>query len=102
MIHSNGFGYIAKCQCCQNLQCCFGNVILTFSKTEFRSFKEGIFQTSEIESARLHREGSITRYVIETGFVDLKLSLSEKEFSQASDLLNMAEIEFQLVDQLNS
>ena len=101
MIHSNGFGYIAKCRCCHDVQCCMGNVIFTFDRHDFRLFREGFFKSGGVESAQIHREGSIKRYVIETGFSDLKLSLSKKEYAQASDLLNMAELEFQLEDQLN-
>jgi len=78
-----------------------GTVILTFNREDFETFRTGFFGGEGIEFAPKHREGRITRYVVDTAFSDLKLSLSKNEYSLAADLLNMAELEFQLEDELN-
>ncbi|GAB5417652.1 MAG: hypothetical protein Crog4KO_26380 [Crocinitomicaceae bacterium] len=101
MIHSNGFGYIAKCSCCQDIQCCFGTVIFTLNRNEFAAFKSDFFKKGGMEKAILHREGSIKRYVFDTAFSDLKLSLSKKEHALTEDLLNIAGLEIEFEKELN-
>jgi len=101
LIHSNRFGYITKCRCCQEIQCSFGTIILMFTRSDFEAFREHFFRFKEIESAPLHRDGIENRYVIDTSCVGLKLSLSRQEYNLVADLLNMASLEFQLEDELN-
>ncbi|MCH2231282.1 MAG: hypothetical protein MK105_13150 [Crocinitomicaceae bacterium] len=101
LIHSNSFGYISQCNCCQELQLCFGNLILVLEQSDFVIFKSSFFGLNNISSASIHRADKTTRYSIMTSYPDITLSLSKHEFEMASDLLNLAEIRLFLKKEFN-
>ena len=101
LIHSNSFGYISQCNCCKDLQMCFGNLILVLGQSDFINFKASFFGLNNIHTAAIHRTGKITRYSIMTSYSDITLSLSKKEYEMASDLLNLAEMRLFITNELN-
>jgi len=102
VIHSNQFGYVSRCNCCGELQLCLGNVVLVLSKSDFANFKRSFFELNDLASVKLHRAGSIERYTFLTSYSDLTLSLSQKEFRLTSDLLNLAELDQVINNELSS
>lgn len=100
IIHANAFGYISRCNCCKDLQLCIGNIVLVFGRNDFMNFKSSFFELNDIDMARLHRKGRMKRYTIMTSYSDLTLSLSRREFELTSDLLNMAEVNFLIEEEL--
>ncbi len=101
LIHSNSFGYISQCNCCQDLQMCFGNLILVLGQSDFINFKSSFFGLNNINTASVHRTGKTTRYSIMTSYSDITLSLSQKEYEMTSDLLNLAEMRLFLTKEFN-
>lgn len=93
VIHANQFGYVSRCNCCQDLQLCLGNVVLTLGKSDFTNFKRCFFELNDPTTVRLHRTGRIKRYSFHTSYSDLTLSLSKKEYRLTVDLLNLAELD---------
>lgn len=102
VIHANQFGYVARCNCCQELQLCLGNIVLVLGTNDFANFKRCFFELNDRDSARLHRDGRIKRYSFLTSYSDLTLSLSENEYRLTEDLLNMAELDNVIKNELSS
>ena len=100
VIHANSFGYVSRCNCCRDLQLCLGNIVLVLGQNDFESFRSNFFELNDIETARLHRDGQSKRYTIMTSYTDLTLSLSIREFELTADLLNLAELDFMISEEL--
>jgi len=101
VIHTNAFGYVARCNCCKDLQLCLGNIVLVLGESDFVNFKRSFFQLNDSNSLRMHRAGRIERYTFLTSYSDLTLSLSTQEWRLTEDLLNMAEMDSVIQDELN-
>lgn len=59
---------------------------------EFLSFKTAFFKLNDQYMERVHSKGIHQRYFVYTGYNDLCLSLTKKDFDRAADLLNTAAI----------
>ncbi|MCJ8289192.1 MAG: hypothetical protein HRT58_08520 [Crocinitomicaceae bacterium] len=101
IIHTNPFGYISRCNCCQDLQLCLGNVVLVLGESDFANFKRSFFELNDFNSVRVHREGRVKRFTFLTSYSDMTLSLSKQEFHFTEDLLNIAELDAIINRELN-
>ena len=102
LIHSNQFGYVSRCNCCKHLQLCLGNVVLVLGESDFFNFKRSFFELNDVAMVKLHRDGRIKRYSFLTSYSDLTLSLSSKEYHLTEDLLNLAEMDHVIDNELRS
>lgn len=102
VIHTNKFGYVSRCNCCKELQFCFGNIVLVLGESDFANFKRSFFELNDSNSLRIHRTGRVKRFIFLTSFSDLTLSLSKQEYHLTEDLLNMAELDTMIKDELSS
>ena len=101
VIHTNAFGYVSRCNCCRDLQLCLGNIVLVLGESDFANFKLSFFELNDANSTRIHRVGRIERFIFLTSYSDLTLSLSKQEYQLTEDLLNMAELDCVILNELN-
>lgn len=99
IIHSNNFGYISQCSCCQRITLCLGNVILVFERDEFFCFKEDFFTINDLDSVPQHNLLH-KRFLFQTSYDDVLLSLSAKEYEKTCDLLNLGAIHLMIEEQI--
>lgn len=93
ILHENDFGHIAKCPCCEELQVALGNVLLTFSESDylqFDNFFDEIRADIVTEKLSKNSKNSKRKYVIVTNYNGLVLSLTYPELLNTMELLNFS------------
>lgn len=92
ILHKNNFGYIAKCKCCEELQLNLGNVLLTFSETEYLEFDNFFDEIREDMITEKSCKNSNRKYIVVTNCSGVVLSLTYSELLNTIELLNFSTI----------
>lgn len=101
ILHANKFGIVKQCSCCRQIQLTLGSVVLHLSEKEFYLLKQSFFELNDIQDVQLHASGKIKRYLLNTCFASLSLSLSEKEYSATCALFTLSEVILKVNKTLN-
>ena len=92
VLHKNDFGYIAKCNCCNQLQLCLGNMIRTFTADEYAEFDLFFNEIRAYFSTEKNDKDPIRKYIIQTNLNGLILGFSYQELQDTIELLNFSNI----------
>ncbi len=86
ILFRNDFGYIGKCDCCGEVQFCFGNVVSHMPKPNFlKLFKSFQKINAEIEAQKYY-EPTGSKIMVRTPVENLLLSFSSEDFKKVMDL----------------
>lgn len=90
ILHENDFGYISKCNCCDDLQLNFGNVIISLSEEEYLEFDTFFNEIRKDFNIEKEDVGFNRKYIIHSNLNGLTLSFSNKELQKTIELLNFS------------
>jgi hypothetical protein len=97
VLHQNEFGFVSQCQGCGDMQIALGNFLLSLPMAQFSAFVSSV---RAIEKNAQDRDAShqplyqFRPYLIKTPVYHLYVAFSEEEYSQALEVLSMAEVLF--------
>ncbi len=86
-------GYVIECSRCDKIQVGFGNVLITFFKEEFSSFRKHIVQI--FNRQQYVEESNIKHIMIPTPCTGLTLLLNAQELNELYTMLETADNEIQ-------
>ena len=87
-LHENNIGKVTKCNCCGKLQILLGTTLMTIAQQEFDS----CFISLNKLAADLEKTDHIQTIYLRTPSDDVFISLSQKQFFEAVDLLKGASV----------
>lgn len=76
-----------------------GNVVLVFEREEFLNFKEDFFSINNLNSVPQHNLLH-KRFLFQTSYDDVLLSLSAMEYKKTCDLLNLGAMHLMIEEQM--
>ncbi|MEP7318963.1 MAG: DUF6686 family protein [Panacibacter sp.] len=96
LYYNNDCGYVVRCADCDNIQIGYGNVLITFHESEFKSFRYWLGQIEENQIIILDSaEYKIKSVIVPTPCEGLKLLLTQKELVEFNKMLDAADTEIQ-------
>lgn len=94
LFYDDESGYVVLCQGCNSIQVAFGNVLLTWRRSDFYDFYHLIkrmFQETPIDVATLNKK----TLAIPVPCDGVRILLTTREMQQLHHMLDMAETELQ-------
>ena len=89
--YEDNTGYVIECSRCKKLQLGFGNVLITFLKEEFGSFRKHI--NIVYERCREQEESQVKHIMIPTPCTGATFLLNSKEMNELYHMLEQADNE---------
>lgn len=102
ILHENNFGHIMKCDSCNEIQICLGNIITNVSTDGFYGMKKVINQISIDRADRGFDYCPRMKVMIKTPVEQLWIAFTKKEFEMTSELFEMSNIMLQTENALIS
>ena len=99
LYHSDKSGYIVRCGECEKIQVAYSNLVMTFERTDFDSFRNLI---AKIKNGRHPMAGSpvVRSIMIPSPCQGIQLLLSYNELNEFSAMLEEADIELQSLEMI--
>ena len=91
--YDDSIGYVIECGKCKKLQIGFGNVLITFLKEEFCSFRKHIDTIYERHEPAA--DATVKHIMIPTPCIGLTLLLNTKEMKELHEMLEYVDNEMQ-------
>lgn len=97
LYHSNKSGYIIRCEDCEKIQVAYSNLVMTFERNDFDSFRSLI---AKIKNGRHPMSGSpaVRSIMIPSPCQGIQLLLSYNELTEFSTMLEEADNELQSLE----
>lgn len=93
LFHNDNLGYAVRCNECEKIQLGYGNVVITFSDEDFRSFSSWITTIRHQQDPAL--DAGLRCIVIPTPCEGMKLLMSKRELDEFVTMLETADTELQ-------
>jgi len=99
LYHSDKSGYIVRCEECEKIQVAYSNLVMTFERTDFDSFRNLI---AKIKNGRHPMAGSpvVRSIMIPSPCQGIQLLLSYNELNEFSAMLEEADTELQSLEMI--
>lgn len=99
LYHSDKSGYIVRCEECEKIQVAYSNLVMTFERTDFDSFRNLI---AKIKNDRHPMAGSpvVRSIMIPSPCQGIQLLLSYNELNEFSAMLEEADTELQSLEMI--
>lgn len=88
LLHQNTIGQVSACNCCEKLQVLIGTTLMTLNVQEFESCFASLCKLEK----SLKTSAPIQTIYLRTPSNDVHITLSQKQFEEAVDLLRGASV----------
>jgi hypothetical protein len=98
LYYENNTGYVVRCTECKNVQIGYGNLLLTFTVNDFKSFKSWI---GKVKSGSNQTENeSLRNIILPVPCEGVRFVLSMQELMELDVMLEAADSELMMLDLL--
>lgn len=93
LYHHDVTGYVLRCEDCENIQFCYGNLMVNFTEPDFMAFRTWLRQIRDQQEPSLSE--TLRCIIIPTPCEGMKLVLSLREIKELDEMLESADTELQ-------